>query len=211
MFHRISIGRISGLHVYIALYVPIPSPGVHGDVINSSSSSPFRQNLALGIYVSPLVVFCFSIQRNIVCIAMFQNILRHLQAPALSTSHLPNRRPFSYVSRHSDFPASLYQFQIHRDSRLYDRAFKQDDWEYEDGIEVTADGLVHPNITPDCMRTQLHIIDLLTYSVSNGALFMPNTRYMQEITRRSNDYYLEDVESGKPAAEAHYLCIPKGD
>ncbi|KAJ6132043.1 hypothetical protein N7471_007258 [Penicillium samsonianum] len=141
---------------------------------------------------------------------MFQNILRHLQAPALSTSHLPNRRPFSYVSRHSDFPASLYQFQIHRDSRLYDRAFKQDDWEYEDGIEVTADGLVHPNITPDCMRTQLHIIDLLTYSVSNGALFMPNTRYMQEITRRSNDYYLEDAESGKPAAEAHYLCIPKG-
>jgi hypothetical protein len=34
---------------------------------------------------------------------------------------------------------------------------------------------------------------------------------MQEVTRRSNDYYLEDVESGNPAAEAHYLCLPKGD
>ncbi|KAJ5181103.1 hypothetical protein N7491_000658 [Penicillium cf. griseofulvum] len=39
---------------------------------------------------------------------------------------------------------------------------------------------------------------------------MPNTHYMQEITRMANAYYLEDVESGKPAAEAHYLCIPKG-
>ncbi|KAJ5517942.1 hypothetical protein N7453_000364 [Penicillium expansum] len=38
---------------------------------------------------------------------------------------------------------------------------------------------------------------------------MPNTRYMQEVTRMSNDFYL-DVESGKPAAEAHYLYIPKG-
>ncbi|CAG8191515.1 unnamed protein product [Penicillium nalgiovense] len=131
-----------------------------------------------------------------ICIAMLQNILRHVQGPGLSISRVPNRRPFSYASRHSDSPASLYQFQIHRGSRLYDRAFKQDDWEYEDGIEVSADGLVHPNITAD---------------FSNGAIFMPNTYYMQEVTRRLNDYYLEDVESGKPAAEAHYLCVPKGD
>lgn len=34
---------------------------------------------------------------------------------------------------------------------------------------------------------------------------------MQKVTRMSNDYYLEEVESGKAAAEAHYLCIPKGD
>ncbi|KGO74330.1 hypothetical protein PITC_008540 [Penicillium italicum] len=127
---------------------------------------------------------------------MFQNILRHVQAPGLSISRLPNRRPFSYVSMHSAFPASLYRFQIHRFSRLYDRAFRQDSWEAEDGIEVTADGLVHSNATAD---------------FSNGAVFMPNTRHMQEVTRMSNDHYLEDVESGKPAAEAHYLCIPKGD
>ncbi|KAJ5512251.1 hypothetical protein N7463_001803 [Penicillium fimorum] len=126
---------------------------------------------------------------------MLRNILRHMHAPALSIPHPPSHRPLSYMSRHSAFPASLYRFQIHRGSRLYDRTFKHDDWEYEDGIEVTADGLVHPNITAD---------------FSNGALFMPNTYYMQEVTRMSNDYYLEDVESGDPAAEAHYLSIPKG-
>ncbi|CDM29549.1 unnamed protein product [Penicillium roqueforti FM164] len=26
-----------------------------------------------------------------------------------------------------------------------------------------------------------------------------------------NDYYLEGVDSSKAAAEAHYLCIPKGE
>ncbi|KAJ5360720.1 hypothetical protein N7517_009911 [Penicillium concentricum] len=114
------------------------------------------------------------------------------------------------MSRHSAFPASLYRFQIHRDSRLYDRASKRDDWQYEDGIEVNADGLVHPNITADCMPMPLHVLYLLTYLVSNGALFMPNTHYMQEVTRISNDHYLEDVESGDPAAEAHYLCMPQG-
>ncbi|EKV10963.1 hypothetical protein PDIG_54510 [Penicillium digitatum PHI26] len=127
---------------------------------------------------------------------MFQKTCRPVQAPRLHISRFPNRRFFSFVSMHSAFPASLYRFQIHRFSRLHDRGFRQDDWAAEDGIEVTADGLVHSNITAD---------------FSNGALFMPNTHYMQEVTRRSNDYYLEEVESGKPAAEAHYLCIPKGD
>lgn len=60
-------------------------------------------------------------------------------------------------------------------------------------------------------ETPLRIIRLLTYLGSNGALFMPNTHLMQKVTRMSNDYYLEEVESGKAAAEAHYLCIPKGD
>ncbi|KAL3472513.1 hypothetical protein BJX99DRAFT_213515 [Aspergillus californicus] len=127
---------------------------------------------------------------------MFQSFLRHAQAPALGISRFPNRRAFSYVSTHQTFLASLHRFQIHRDSKLYDRAFEQDDWEYEDGIEIPADGLVHPNITAD---------------FSNGALLMPNTHFMQEITRRSFDYYLDSVESGQAPAEPHYLCIPKGD
>lgn len=93
---------------------------------------------------------------------MFQKILRHMQAPGVNISRLPNRRSFSCVSMHSAFPASLYRFQIHRFSRLYDRAFKQDNWEAEDGIEVTPDGLVHSNITAGCMRTRLYIICLLT-------------------------------------------------
>lgn len=91
------------------------------------------------------------VQNNTICIAMFQNFLRHAQAPALGILRFPNRRAFSYVSTHQTFPASLHRFQIHRDSKLYDRAFGQDDWEYEDGIEVSADGLVHPDITADCI------------------------------------------------------------
>jgi hypothetical protein len=83
---------------------------------------------------------------------MFSNLLRHVQAFPPGISRLPNRRAFSYVSTNQTFPASLYRFQIHRDSRLFDRAFAQDDWEYEDGIAVSEDGLVHPNITIDCMR-----------------------------------------------------------
>ncbi|CRL25705.1 unnamed protein product [Penicillium camemberti] len=126
---------------------------------------------------------------------MFQNILCRVQAPVFSISRLPNRRSFSYVSAHSSFPASLYRFQVHRDSRLYDKAFEQYGREAEDGVEVNADGLVYPSRTVKC---------------SNGALFMPNTHLMQKVTRMSNDYYLEEVESGKAAAEAHYLCIPKG-
>ena len=60
-----------------------------------------------------------------------------------------NRRSLSYVSVHSVFPATLYRFQVHRESKLYDRALEQDDWEYEDGVEVSSDGLVHPEITMD--------------------------------------------------------------
>ncbi|KAJ5483816.1 hypothetical protein N7539_006016 [Penicillium diatomitis] len=141
---------------------------------------------------------------------MFHSFLRRAQGPARGILRFPNRRAFSYVSTHQTFPASLYRFQIHRDSKLYDRAVEQDDWEYEDGVEISADGLVHPNITADCTRKQIHIFRLLTFSVSNGALFMPNTHFMQEITRRSFDNYLDNVESGQHTAEPHYLCIPKG-
>lgn len=96
---------------------------------------------------------------------MFNSLLRHSRAPAFGISRFPNRRAFSYVSTHQTFPASLHRFQIHRDSQIYDRAFEQDDLEYEDGIEISADGFVHPNITADCMcvQTQLHTLRLLTY------------------------------------------------
>ncbi|EFW14987.1 hypothetical protein D8B26_000377 [Coccidioides posadasii str. Silveira] len=127
---------------------------------------------------------------------MFRAFLHTTSARAgLSASPL-NRRSLSYASQHSVFPATLYRFQIHRRSDLYDRRLEQDDWEYEDGVEVSDDdGLVRPKVAP---------------RVSNGALFMPNTHFMQEITRRSFDNYLDGVDSGKPTAEPHYLCIPQG-
>ncbi|RWQ93079.1 hypothetical protein C8Q69DRAFT_81295 [Paecilomyces variotii] len=143
---------------------------------------------------------------------MFHSFLRRMHGPTCGMPRFPNRRAFSYVSTHQVFPASLYRFQLHRDSKLYDRATEQNDSEYEDGVEISADGLVHPNITADCMQERIHTFRLLTYSVSNGALLMPNTHFMQEITRRSFDHYLDIVESGQSiTAEPHYLCIPKGD
>jgi len=39
---------------------------------------------------------------------------------------------------------------------------------------------------------------------------MPNTYYMQELTRMHHDYYLDAVESGAPTSDPHYLCLPKG-
>ncbi|EAW07718.1 uncharacterized protein ACLA_024330 [Aspergillus clavatus NRRL 1] len=99
------------------------------------------------------------------------------------------------MSSHSVFPATLYRFQVHRESQLFDKKLGQEDWEWEDGIEVAGDGLVYPKVTMD---------------VSNGALFMPNTHYMQEVTRRSYDNYLDAVDNGQPEANPHYLCITKG-
>ena len=46
--------------------------------------------------------------------------------------------------------------------------------------------------------------------VSNGALFMPNTHFMQEITRRSFDNYLDAIDNGHDVAYALYLTISKG-
>lgn len=143
--------------------------------------------------------------------SMFQNLVRLSRGAARGTPRYSDRRAFSYVSTHKAFPATMYLFQIHRDSRLFDRAFEQDDWEYEDGVEVSKDGLVHPNITMDCMRSQISILTMLTCTVSNGALLMPNTFFMQELTRRSFDNYFDNLENGQPEAEPHYLCIPKGD
>lgn len=96
---------------------------------------------------------------------------------------------------HSVFPAALYRFQVYRESKLFDKSLGKDDWDPEDSVEVSADGLVYPKIAVD---------------VSNGALFMPNTHFMQEVTRRSYDYYLEGLDDGKPAASPHLLCISKG-
>ncbi|KAL2859977.1 uncharacterized protein BJX67DRAFT_335529 [Aspergillus lucknowensis] len=123
---------------------------------------------------------------------MFRNILRPITG---ASAHFQNRRALSYASSHSVSPATLYRFQVCPESKLFDKRFEQDDWEWEDGIEVARDGLVYPKISPD---------------VSNGALFMPNTHFMQEITRRAFDNYLDAIDNGQPVACPLYLSISKG-
>lgn len=42
-----------------------------------------------------------------------------------------NRRDLSLISVHSTFPATLYRFQLQRESKLYDTNLGQDDGEVE--------------------------------------------------------------------------------
>ena len=58
-------------------------------------------------------------------------------------------RTFSLVSVHRTFPATLYRFQLQRESRLYDKKLKEDDQDFNDAIEVSKDGLVRPGIIGD--------------------------------------------------------------
>ncbi|PWY73820.1 hypothetical protein BO94DRAFT_524772 [Aspergillus sclerotioniger CBS 115572] len=123
---------------------------------------------------------------------MFRNIFRPTSG---ASTRFQNYRALSYVSSHSISPATLYRFQVRPESQLFDKRLDQDDWEWEDGIEVARDGLVYPKISPD---------------VSNGALFMPNTHFLQEITRRSFDNYLDAIDNGQAEACPLYLTISKG-
>jgi hypothetical protein len=71
-------------------------------------------------------------------------------------------RDLSYISVYSAFPATLYRFQIYHESKLYDKKLEQDDWEWEDGVKVSNDGLVHPKINLDGMLF-LYTLGIITY------------------------------------------------
>ena len=114
-----------------------------------------------------------------------------------------NRRNLSFISVHSTFPATLYRFQLQRESRLYDKDLRQDDGEVEDAVEVSKDGLVRPGITNTGAQVSYSSSSFITQidKVSNGALFMPNTHFMQELTRMSYDHYMDSVQDGQPCAD----------
>jgi hypothetical protein len=132
--------------------------------------------------------------------------------PAVRGRGFGNRRNLSLISVHSAFPATLYRFQLQRESKLYDTNLGQDDGEVEDAVEVSKDGLVCPGITDAGAQVSFpHLHSLLRFNiVSNGALFMPNTHFMQELTRMSYDYYMDSVQDDQPSVEPYYICIPKG-
>ena len=56
------------------------------------------------------------------------------------------RRNFSIIAVHTSFPASLYRFQPRRNSGLFDY---KPDGDIEDGLKVSADGLVYPRVSDD--------------------------------------------------------------
>ncbi|PKY09115.1 hypothetical protein P168DRAFT_301688 [Aspergillus campestris IBT 28561] len=121
---------------------------------------------------------------------LVQNLIRISQGPARGLAHYPNKRAFSYMSMHRTFPATLYRFQTHRDSRLFNRAFEQDDWEYEDGIKVSEDGLVHPTITIDGTNIPKSL-NLLRERESRFSLQPARPMSLDSLNQELTRFYLE--------------------
>ena len=59
------------------------------------------------------------------------------------------RRSFCLTSVHRTFPATLYRFQLQRESTLYVKKLQEDDQDFNDAVEVSKDGLVRPGIIGD--------------------------------------------------------------
>jgi hypothetical protein len=59
------------------------------------------------------------------------------------------RRSLCLISVHRALPATLYRFQLQRESGLYDKQLQGDDQDFNDAVEVSNDGLVRPGITGD--------------------------------------------------------------
>lgn len=79
---------------------------------------------------------------------------------------------------HSVFPATLYRFQVHRESQLFDKSLGKDDWDPEDSVEVSADGLVYPKITVDGMLQRTFYPELLLrsyISLERGSVYAKYT------------------------------------
>jgi hypothetical protein len=80
---------------------------------------------------------------------MFSNII--LRPAARGTKIFNNRRTFSVFSVHSTFPATLYRYQLGRESKLYDRKLQQEDDEVQDAVDISKDGLIYPELSPKGM------------------------------------------------------------
>lgn len=101
---------------------------------------------------------------------MFRNILRPISG---ASARFQNCRALSYVSSHSVCPATLHRFQVRPESNLFDKRLEQDDWEWEDGIEVARNGLVYPKISPDGMHYQVFFVFCYSHRASfkRGAFY----------------------------------------
>ncbi|KAJ5316805.1 hypothetical protein PENANT_c016G01096 [Penicillium antarcticum] len=107
-----------------------------------------------------------------------------------------NVRKFSLLSTHTSFPATMYRFQLERNATMYDST--QDETRYrKDGIKVSEDGLVHASISKSS-------------PYSNGPIFMPNSRLMQQMLRFDLERYQEDVNDGKCVLDPSVISIERG-
>jgi hypothetical protein len=144
-------------------------------------------------------------------IAMLKTIIRRPVARVTGTPR--NRRNFSLISVHSNFPATLYRFQLSRESQLYDQKLQQEDSEVRDAVNISQDGLVYPEVYDYCALAFPPSSHTTAHAVASleRCAFMPNTYILQELTRMSFDYYLDNQADSLPSAVPHFLRIPKGE
>ncbi|KAJ9488770.1 hypothetical protein VN97_g4526 [Penicillium thymicola] len=105
-------------------------------------------------------------------------------------------RKFSLLSTHASFPATMYRYQLDRKATLYD--VTQDETRHrKDAVNISADGLVHATISKSS-------------PYSNGPIFMPNSRLMQQMLRFDFDRYQEEISDGKALLDPTVICVPRG-
>lgn len=145
--------------------------------------------------------------------------IRHCFA-APSSSSLIRSRKISLISIHRTFPATLYRYDIHRESKLYEKRefklyLKSQNGKAKilyHGVEV-QDGLVYPAITDDRVEAFLsRLPSLLNHYVCSFKWrpFMPNTFEMQFMARCLYDVFVHYEAKGEVSGEPHYLRILKG-
>lgn len=87
------------------------------------------------------------LQRLLRQFLMFANIIRHhlhVRNASAFRADLLSRRQFSVLLTHASFPATLYRFQTQRSSGLLDY---KESGDVENGLELSADGLVRPMVS----------------------------------------------------------------
>ncbi|KAJ5251059.1 hypothetical protein N7489_001469 [Penicillium chrysogenum] len=105
-------------------------------------------------------------------------------------------RKFSLLSTHASFPATMYRYQLDRRATLYD--VTQDETRHrKDAVNVSKDGLVHAAISKSS-------------PYSNGPIFMPNSRLMQQMLRFDFERYQEEIADGKCLMDPTVICVPRG-
>ncbi|CAG7950233.1 unnamed protein product [Penicillium olsonii] len=105
-------------------------------------------------------------------------------------------RGFSLLSTHTTFPATMYRFQLSKKATLYDA--NQEETRYrKDGIRVSENGLVHANISKSS-------------PYSNGPIFMPNSRLLQQMLKFDFAHYQEETSDGKCPLDPSVICVQKG-
>lgn len=78
--------------------------------------------------------------------AMFRRVV-HRPVVCGRSKSVRNSRSFSLLSVHTSFPATLYRFQLKRESQLYDMKLQQEENEADDAVNIAQDGLIYPGVS----------------------------------------------------------------